>query len=169
MSTNNNYDFNFILNPVTLTGKRIRLEPLIQSVHAAELYEIAHVNPELFDYLPYGPFNSYEEFLEFLNSPYIKDKHTLLFCIIDISSEKKIGIVGYLNTHPIHKKTEIGHIWIMPSFQRTYANTETNFLLLQYAFESLQYLRVAWRCCSKNLISRKAAERIGYKYEGTLR
>jgi hypothetical protein len=29
MSTNDNYDFNFILEPITLTGKRIRLEPLI--------------------------------------------------------------------------------------------------------------------------------------------
>ncbi|RIA80742.1 hypothetical protein C1645_838160 [Glomus cerebriforme] len=100
MSTNNKYDFNFILNPVTLTGKRVRLEPLIPSVHAAELYEVSHVNPEarkVFDYLPYGPFNSYEEFLDFLNGPYIKeDKHTLLFCIIDIISEKKIGIVGYV-------------------------------------------------------------------------
>ncbi|GBC08860.1 hypothetical protein RclHR1_08440001 [Rhizophagus clarus] len=173
MSTNENYDFNFVLKPVTLAGKRIRLEPLIPSVHATELYEVSHVNLEarkVFDYLPFGPFNTYDEFLNLLNGPYVKgDKHTLLFCIIDINSEKKIGIAGYLDTHPNHKKLEIGHIWIIPSFQRTYVNTETNFLLLQYAFESLQYLRVTWKCHSKNIKSRKAAERLGYKFEGTLR
>ncbi|CAB4474980.1 acyl-CoA N-acyltransferase [Rhizophagus irregularis] len=173
MSVNDNYDFNFILESVTLTGKRIRLEPLIPSVHAEELYEVSHVNPEsrkVFDYLPYGPFNTYQEFLNFLNGPRIKgDNHTILFCIIDIVSKKKIGIVGYLNTQPIHKKIEIGHIWIIPSFQRTYANTETNFLLLQYAFESLKYLRVTWKCHSNNINSRKSAERLGYKFEGTLR
>jgi RimJ/RimL family protein N-acetyltransferase len=76
---------------------------------------------------------------------------------------------SYLDTHPDHNKIEIGHIWIIPSFQRTYANTETNFLLLQYAFESLQCIRVTWKCHAKNVRSRKAAERLGYKYEGTLR
>ncbi|CAB4405110.1 unnamed protein product [Rhizophagus irregularis] len=111
MSVNDNYDFNFILESVTLTGKRIRLEPLIPSVHAEELYEVSHVNPEsrkVFDYLPYGPFNTYQEFLNFLNGPRIKgDNHTILFCIIDIVSEKKIGIAGYLDTQPIHKKIEL--------------------------------------------------------------
>jgi hypothetical protein len=62
------------------------------------LYEVSHVNPnarKIFDYLPYGPFNNYEEFTEFLNGSRIKgDKHTLLFCIIDIVSKKKIGVVG---------------------------------------------------------------------------
>ncbi|PKY54664.1 hypothetical protein RhiirA4_409973 [Rhizophagus irregularis] len=126
MSVNDNYDFNFILESVTLTGKRIRLEPLIPSVHAEELYEVSHVNPEsrkVFDYLPYGPFNTYQEFLNFLNGPRIKgDNHTILFCIIDIVSEKKIGIAG-----------------------------------------------VTWKCHSNNINSRKSAERLGYKFEGTLR
>jgi hypothetical protein len=62
------------------------------------LYEVSHVNPEarkIFDYLPYGPFNTFEDFLNLLNGPLVKgDKHTLLFCIIDIVSEKKIGIIG---------------------------------------------------------------------------
>lgn len=95
----------------------------------------------------------YTNFINHYNTKYIK-------CFFTFS---------YLDTHPIHKKIEIGHIWIIPSFQRTYANTETNFLLLQYIFESLQYLRVTWKCHSKNLKSRRAAERLGFKFEGTLR
>ncbi|CAG8449360.1 2505_t:CDS:2 [Funneliformis caledonium] len=164
-------NFNFVLEPVTLNGKRIRLEPLVPSIHAEELFEASHATLEtrnVFEYLPYGPSNNFKDFMKLLND-INQDKHTLLFCIIDVASDKKIGVVGYLDTQPTHKKVEIGHIWITPSFQRTYANTETNFLLLQYAFESLQYIRVTWKCDARNVNSRKAAERLGFRYEGTLR
>lgn len=45
------------------------------------------------------------------------------------------------------------------------ANTEATYLMLKHCFE-LGYRRVEWKCHSLNERSRKAALRMGFKFEG---
>lgn len=40
---------------------------------------------------------------------------------------------------------------------------------MRYVFEDLGYRRYEWKCDSLNEPSRKAAERLGFTYEGTFR
>ena len=47
--------------------------------------------------------------------------------------------------------------------------TEAQYLLAKYVFEVLQYRRYEWKCDSLNEPSRRAAERLGFVYEGTFR
>jgi RimJ/RimL family protein N-acetyltransferase len=53
--------------------------------------------------------------------------------------------------------------------QRTRAATEAMFLLLRMAADELGYRRLVWKCNALNAPSRRAADRLGFTYEGTLR
>lgn len=64
---------------------------------------------------------------------------------------------------------EIGWTWVAPEWQRTGANTETKYLLLRHAFETLRCIRVELKTDSLNEKSRNAILRIGAKEEGTFR
>jgi RimJ/RimL family protein N-acetyltransferase len=64
---------------------------------------------------------------------------------------------------------EIGYTWLASSAIRTAANTEAKLLMLTYAFETWQVLRVCFHTDARNTRSRAALERIGGKFEGVLR
>ena len=76
--------------------------------------------------------------------------------------------------HPQHGRSlpdacEIGYTWLTRSAIRTAANTEAKLLMLTYAFETWQVLRVCLHTDVRNQRSRAAIERIGGKFEGILR
>jgi N-acetyltransferase len=64
---------------------------------------------------------------------------------------------------------EIGYTWLARSAVRTPANSEAKLLMLTYAFETWQVLRVCLHADARNQRSRSAIERIGAKFEGILR
>ena len=64
---------------------------------------------------------------------------------------------------------EVGHIVYSPELQRTPLGTEAQYLLARYAFETLGYRRYEWKCNALNAISRRAALRYGFVFEGILR
>jgi RimJ/RimL family protein N-acetyltransferase len=64
---------------------------------------------------------------------------------------------------------EVGNVMFSPSLQRTAAATETMYLMAKYIFEDLGYRRYEWKCNALNLPSRRAAERLGFTYEGVFR
>ena len=70
-----------------------------------------------------------------------------------------------MNNLPAHLKIELGGIWYSPIAQKTAANTEVTYLMLKHCFK-LGYRRVEWKCHSLNERSRKAALRMGFKFEG---
>ena len=79
------------------------------------------------------------------------------------------GATRYLNIMTKDRGLEIGGTWYGTEFQRTAVNTETKYLLLSHAFETLQAIRVQLKADSRNERSQKAMERIGAKREGVLR
>lgn len=80
-----------------------------------------------------------------------------------------IGSTRYWKIDLHNRKLEIGHTWYAQSFQRTHVNTETKFLMLQYAFEKLNCIRVQFTTDEINHKSRAAILRIGAKQEGIVR
>jgi N-acetyltransferase len=78
------------------------------------------------------------------------------------------------NDHPRHGRAapdvcEIGYTWLSSSAIGTAANTEAKQLMLEYAFETWQVLRVCFHTDARNERSARALERIGGRFEGILR
>jgi RimJ/RimL family protein N-acetyltransferase len=85
--------------------------------------------------------------------------------VTDPRSDQQLGVVNYQANVPEHLKIELGGIWYSPVAQRTGANTEATYLMLDHAF-GLGYRRVEWKCDALNERSRHAAERLGFTFEG---
>jgi RimJ/RimL family protein N-acetyltransferase len=76
------------------------------------------------------------------------------------------GWLTLLDIQPKHAVIELGSIWFSPLLQRTTAATEAVFLLLRLAADELGYRRLVWKCNALNAPSKRAAERLGFTYEG---
>lgn len=164
---------------VTLSGKYIRLEPLIVERDAQRLYEISNgsalklgdhymnsydADELVWRYMFDGPFNNVEELAASLQSQ-VNSSNGRCMCVFDISSGLQIGVANFMNNIPTHLKIELGGIWYSPIVQKIPVNTEATYLMLKHCFE-LGYRRVEWKCHSLNERSRKAALRMGFKFEG---
>ncbi len=64
---------------------------------------------------------------------------------------------------------EVGNLIFSPLLKQTPIATETMHLLIKHAFEGLGYRRCEWKCDSLNAPSRRAAERLGFSFEGLFR
>ncbi|MEM8782978.1 MAG: GNAT family protein [Planctomycetota bacterium] len=82
---------------------------------------------------------------------------------------RAVGMASYLATNPQHGTTEIGYVAHGRTVLRTPATTEAHYLLAKRAFEEFGYRRYEWKCNADNLPSRRAALRMGFRYEGTFR
>ena len=91
------------------------------------------------------------------------------FAIELTATGELIGATGLWAADPTHRRVEIGASWITKRWQRTAVNTEAKLLLLTYAFEELDCIRVEFKTDVRNTASRKALTRIGAVEEGTLR
>jgi RimJ/RimL family protein N-acetyltransferase len=92
----------------------------------------------------------------------------IFFAIISKKLNKAIGVASYLRIKPNKGSIEIGHINYSPLLQNTTAATEAMYLMMKWAFDN-GYRRYEWKCNSLNLKSRKAAQRLGFSYEGVFR
>lgn len=97
------------------------------------------------------------------------EKKSLPFIIIRKKDQKIVGTTRYMNIESVIRRLEIGSTWYAKSSQRTGVNTESKYLLLKHAFESLGCLAVELRTHWINHQSRAAIERLGAKLDGVLR
>jgi RimJ/RimL family protein N-acetyltransferase len=91
------------------------------------------------------------------------------FAIIDRASGRAGGVAAYLRIDPANGVIEIGHIALAPRLQQTTAATEAMYLFMRHAFEDLGYRRYEWKCDALNGPSIRAAERLGFTFEGVFR
>jgi RimJ/RimL family protein N-acetyltransferase len=149
-------------------GRYVRVEPLAPMRHGDDLFAASHGDAErarIWDYLPYGPFASREEFDVHLMAQEASDD-PLFFAIRPHRSGKAEGIASLMAIEPAHRSIEIGHIWLGPGLQRSPAATEALYLLIAHAMDDLGYRRMEWKCDSANAASRGAACRLGFTHEG---
>ena len=153
---------------ITLTGKKIRLRPLQAS--DAEVLVKAAADGQLWS-LPYTAIPSKETIEEYISLA-IKGRDAgsvIPFVVEDLATNRVIGSTRYWKIDLNNRKLEIGHTWYSQSFQRTHVNTEAKYLLLQYAFEKLNCVRVQFTTDEINQKSRSAILRIGATQEGIIR
>lgn len=91
------------------------------------------------------------------------------FAITLSANQSIIGSTRFWKFDRENRKLEIGHTWYSRSWQRTAANTESKLLLLRYAFEQLQCIRVQFTTDVLNERSQAAIRRIGGVHEGIIR
>ena len=150
-------------------GRFCRLEPLDPARHGPDLAaaNATDTTGRMWTYLGYGPFADDGAYAAWLAAQAVLDDP--LFYAIVTPEHGAAGLASYLRIEPAAGVIEIGHLAFSPRLQRTPAATEALFLLLRRAFDELGYRRVEWKCDSLNAPSARAAERLGFTYEGLFR
>lgn len=158
------------VEPVTLQGHLIRLEPLHME-HASELLYEASQERSIWTYMPIKPPRSLKEMEQIVATALENQREgsSLPFTIISLERNRAIGSTRYLTITPHDYGLEIGWTWLTPSVQRTGVNTECKYLLLRHAFEELGAIRVQFKTHHNNVKSQQAIERLGAVKEGVLR
>ncbi|MFO1104710.1 MAG: GNAT family protein [Amaricoccus sp.] len=149
-----------------LEGRFVRLEPL-GADHAAALHAANQADAAIWDYLPYGPFDSEADYAAWL-ARMAAGRDPLFFALVDQATGQPGGVASFLRITPESGSIEVGHICLAPVLQRTAAASEAIFLMADWAFAN-GYRRFEWKCDALNRPSRRAAERFGFSYEGIFR
>ncbi len=150
-----------------LIGKHIRLERLDADHHAADLHRAFSGHDDLWDYMPYGPFTSAAAYHRWAKEmAALSDPH--FFVMRNLASGQAGGLASFLRITPSAGSIEVGHICISPELQKTVMATEAMYLMMQWAFDA-GYRRYEWKCNAANMASRRAAQRLGFSYEGVFR
>jgi len=121
----------------------------------------------MWTYLPYGSFGSFDSFKAWM-SDICAGPDPLPYAIIDLRSNRVVGLAAYLRIAPAAGSIEVGHVLYSPLLQRGTLATEAMYLLMRRAFE-LGYRRYEWKCDVFNAKSRAAAQRLGFSCEGIFR
>jgi N-acetyltransferase len=164
-----------------LTGAHVRLEPLAPR-HVPGLVAAAGEDPALFPWsaVPLGA----GAVRDYVDTALASAAHgtALPFATVRVADGTVIGSTRFFLIErwawpPGHARAahagpdgcEIGYTWLTPGARRTAANTEAKLLMLEFAFENWQVLRVCFHTDVRNERSREAMARMGGKFEGVLR
>jgi RimJ/RimL family protein N-acetyltransferase len=156
------------VEPVTLEGSHVRIEPLAREHEAG--VRAAAADGELWR-LWYTSVPSPEGTAAWFDTAF--DVQTrlgaMVFVIRETATGDVVGSTRYFNVDAANRRLEIGHTWYAKRVQRTAVNTECKLLLLTHAFEALDCIAVEFRTSFFNFRSREAIERLGAKQDGILR
>lgn len=154
-----------------LHGRHICLEPLDTQRHGDELWQALQgpdSDPLLWNYLPYGPFPERAAFDAWL-AGHAVSTDPQFFAVVELASQRTVGLLSFLRITPKDGCIEIGHVAFGRAMQRSPASTEAVYLLAELALGTLGYRRLEWKCNALNSRSMRAAERLGFTFEGTFR
>ncbi|RJL03650.1 GNAT family N-acetyltransferase [Enterobacter chuandaensis] len=156
------------LTRTPLFGQYCRLEPLDADRHAADLYEAYALGDDSdWTWLASTQPESVEATAHWVLGK-VMDDDLVPYAVIDLRTEKAVGLVSYMANERLLGSVEIGHVTWSRKMKGTRMGTETVWLLLKNAFEH-GYRRLEWKCDSMNTASRNAAERLGFVWEGRMR
>lgn len=153
-----------------LAGRTVRILPLSANDHAAPLWEAfgGAANPQLWTYIPDGPFADFAAFSAWLRT--VDERPDWVsFAIEPPGRGAPAGIASYMRIDAPNGAAEIGCIVLGEGLARTAAATEAMALLAARIFDELGYRRYEWKCDSLNAPSRRAALRLGFRFEGIFR
>jgi RimJ/RimL family protein N-acetyltransferase len=155
------------IEPVTLEGTHVRIEPLARE-HEAGL-EGAAADGELWR-LWYTSVPAPEKTGEWIDAALdMRARLGAMPFVVRTPDGAIVGSTRYFNVDAVNRRLEIGHTWYAKRVQRTALNTEAKLLLLAHAFEKLNCIAVEFRTNFFNFASREAIARLGAKQDGILR
>ncbi|MEQ4567664.1 GNAT family protein [Paenarthrobacter sp. CAP02] len=156
------------IEPITLTGNFVTLEPLGQEHHDGlvdaardgELWKLWYTSVPA----PEGMAAEIDRRLD------LQAKGSMLpFATRSNATGRLIGMTTYMNIDAVTPRVEIGSTWNAVSAHGTGTNPDSKLLLLRHAFESLGCPAVEFRTHWLNQQSREAIARLGAKQDGVLR
>jgi RimJ/RimL family protein N-acetyltransferase len=156
------------ITPVTLTGTRVRMEPLAER-HLDDLARVAD-DAAVWRWTIAKPID--DAGLRAWLATALANAAAgteVPFATIHLGEDRAIGSSRFMTITPEHRRIEIGWTWVGTEFQRTGANREAKLLQLTHAFETLGAERVEFKTHARNLASRAALLGIGATFEGVLR
>ena len=153
-----------------MEGRWCRVEPLDVARHADDLFAAYAEDLEgrIWTYMGYGPFETRDAFEAWMAASCLGED-PLFHAVVEGASGRALGMASYLRIEPTAGVIEVGHINYAPALQRTAAATEAMYLMMARVFEELRYRRYEWKCDALNEGSRRAAERLGFVFEGVFR
>ncbi|KIW83641.1 hypothetical protein Z517_02887 [Fonsecaea pedrosoi CBS 271.37] len=164
-----------------LENDLVALLPFEPGVHTAPFVEMIKTYPDMFTYIPFPVINDEADFLREVYEGIHASPADCLFAVMDKvvspealdTSAKFAGVVSLTATNPVNAVTEVGAM-IFPAFQRTHVATNAIGLLLFWTLDppstgGLGLRRVIWQSHAGNDVSRRAALRIGFEFEGIAR
>ncbi|MFT6981636.1 MAG: RimJ/RimL family protein N-acetyltransferase [Crocinitomicaceae bacterium] len=154
---------------IILENEKVKLEPL-QMSHFNELATISSEHPNLLQHSP-SLFGTDENLKSYIADAIQQRElgNRFAFAIYDKSNKRFIGSSSYGAISHHDKKLEIGWTWIDKAVQGSGLNKQVKFLMLDYAFNTLEMERVEFKTDSRNIQSKKALVKIGATFEGELR
>ena len=157
------------VEPVTLVGKIVRLEPLSEA-HIPGLAKVG-LDPRIWRYMRYGSVDTAAQLGSWVHELLeLQIRGTdLPFTVIHQDTGNPIGCTRYLDIDPVNRTVEIGGTWYGMEYQGTLVNSECKYLLLRHAFEALGCIRVWFKTDLRNIRSQHALESLGAVKEGVLR
>lgn len=156
--------------PTRLEGRHIAIVPFDLERHGPALYAASHgaERDALWAYLSVGPFADEAAFMATYRA-LAEKSDPLLFGLVDPADGTALGHATYMRIEPAQRVVEVGNILFTPALARTPAATEAMYLMARHAFEDLGYRRYEWKCNALNAPSRRAAQRLGFTFEGEFR
>ncbi|HET9018366.1 MAG TPA: GNAT family protein [Acetobacteraceae bacterium] len=151
-----------------LRGTYVHLEPL-HPRHTPDLWRATETGTERgaasWAYMGYGPFASPEALERFIGD-FSTQLDSVAWAVRPVATGLVSGWLTLMSIEPKNAAVELGNIWLAPVMQRTRAATEAMFLPLRLAADDLGYRRLVWKCNALNAPSRRAADRLGFTFEG---
>ena len=170
------------LDPVTLEGRYVRLEPLAMA-HVPGLLAVARGPRETFGFtaVPSEEADMVRYVAGLLGD--CAAGSALPFATVDRATGRAVGATRFLNVEfwnwppgspyqrgaGVPDVVEIGGTWLAPSAQRSGINTEAKLLMLTHAFEMWRVHRVSLKTDARNARSRAAILRLGARFDGVVR
>jgi RimJ/RimL family protein N-acetyltransferase len=153
---------------IILENSRVKLAPL-----KAEHYKVLWPIAKQMDLHAYGAndVSTVQKLKEYIRVA-LKEKElqiSIPYIIYDQETKVVVGSTRFGKIDSKNRTLHIGWTWISPTVQGTGFNHHMKFLMLKYAFETLKFDKVEFRIDERNIISRKAVEKLGARLEGTLR
>jgi N-acetyltransferase len=160
---------NFFEQEIILQDDRARLEPLTER-HFDALMAIALSNNDIWKFTLANIVDE-NSFRNYFNTALKEreNKSAYPFAMFDKKENRYVGCTRYANISFKDKRLEIGWTWIDPLMQGSGINKHNKYLMLQFAFETLNLNRVELKTAGTNLKSQRAMEKIGAVREGVLR
>ena len=133
---------NFFEQEIILEDERARLEPLSQK-HFDVLLAIALSNHEIWKFT-LANITDENSFTTYFNAALKEreNKTSYPFAMFDKKENRYVGCTRYAYISFKDKRLEIGWTWIDPLLQGSGINKHNKFLMLQFAFETLNLNRV---------------------------
>jgi len=151
-----------------LSGRFCRLEPLDAARHAVDLFEaFALGDGSDWTWMASNLPENLEVTRHWLLGK-VMDDALVPYAVIDTRTDQAVGVVCYMAIDRQMGTVEIGHVTWSRKMRHSPMGTEAIWLLLKNAFAH-GYRRLEWKCDSMNVASRRAAERLGFTWEGRLR